>query len=255
MRSRGNLSRHCLLLEHVLQRGPLTWEDPLGDHCRSQGSVCAGGWDLGAAAEGLRCILEAALAGVGDGTSEGQKNLGFRFSLNSFGHCPVQENPAVVASRSDALTSGLGWKNGDSEGFASKRVEWVGTEVNGGVSTRELGDRQEPLRDPKCSALGHLCRPAQSFPILSAPPLTGFSSGTRCSGHSLNLQAAWDASLPRAPGLAVLPAFLLSLLCPCLSPGSLACQALSTPRAELHPPQLFILELGTRPGVKWVPNR
>lgn len=98
---------------------------------------------------------------------------------------------------------------------------------------------QEPLRDPKCSALGHLHRPAQSFPILSAPPLTGLSSGTHCPGHSLNLQAAWDNSLPRAPGLAVLPAFLLSLLCPCLSSGSLAYQALSTPGAELHPPQLL----------------
>lgn len=37
-----------------------------------------------------------------------KKNLEFRFSLNSFGHCPVQENPAAVASRYDALSSGLG---------------------------------------------------------------------------------------------------------------------------------------------------
>lgn len=159
MRSRGNLSRHCLLLghvlqrgpllEHVLQRGPFTWGDPLGGHCRSQGSVRVGGWVLGAGlrrrqAEGLRCIFETALAGVGDGKSEGQKYLEFRFSLNSFGHCPVQENPAAVASRSGALSSCLGWKNGDSEGFASKRVECVGTEVNGGVSTRELGDIRSP---------------------------------------------------------------------------------------------------------------
>lgn len=45
----------------------------------------------------------------------------FRFSLNSFGHCPVQENPMEVSSRSGA----------PSPGWAGKMVTLKGLPARG----------------------------------------------------------------------------------------------------------------------------
>ena len=64
--------------------------------------------------------MEAELAGVGDGNPEDKKPE-FRFSPR-----PVQENPREVVNLVWYSEPGLGWKNGDSEGFASKRAEQVG---------------------------------------------------------------------------------------------------------------------------------
>lgn len=228
------------------------WEDPSGSHGSSPGQH-AGGWDPGAGlgwrqAEGLRCILEAELAGVGDGNPEQKdKKPEFRFSP-----CPVQENPREVVKLVWCSEPGLGWKNGDSEGFASKKAEQVG----GRSEWRNVYKGAAAIGRSPCTP--QTPRPWHTSAGLKSPSLFSLLGG--CPSYKTAQASAAPAILGTsrlrgAPGLAVLPAFLLSPPCPCLSPRSPPCQALSTPGAELHPPQLFILELGTKPGVEWVPNR